>query len=261
MFQFNKQKIVVANWKMNPNSYDEVVNLLNLYIENINNNKINLDKINFVVAPPAVYMSNIYLQLKQYKINKIYLSAQNICWETHGAFTGELSANSFKSIGCELVIIGHSERRTYNQETNELIAKKFLIAINSGLIPIVCVGENKTEFGEQKTWQILEQQLFFIERFLEKKAINSDKCKFLIAYEPVWAIGTGVSADLAYIAKIADYIKQKLDMLNLKNFKILYGGSVNANNAKSILQISNIDGILVGGSSFDIEQLTKICNY
>ncbi|MGD0466052.1 MAG: triose-phosphate isomerase [Gammaproteobacteria bacterium] len=229
---------------MNPKSYSEAINLLDTYIENINNNKINLNDMDFIIAPPAIYLQAISLKLQKFNI---FLSAQNICWENQGAFTGELSASSFKSIGCEFAIIGHSERRIYNKETDELIAKKCLVAINAGLTPIVCVGETKVEFDNQETWRVLTRQLEFL------KNINTH---FLVAYEPVWAIGTGVSADLAYIAKITDYIR---DIFNSKNIKILYGGSVNEVNAKEIFQLQNLDGALVGGASLDAEQFAKIC--
>ena len=229
---------------MNPKSYSEAINLLDTYIENINNNKINLNDMDFIIAPPAIYLQAISLKLQKFNI---FLSAQNICWENQGAFTGELSASSFKSIGCEFAIIGHSERRIYNKETDELIAKKCLVAINAGLTPIVCVGETKVEFDNQETWRVLTRQLEFL------KNINTH---FLVTYEPVWAIGTGVSADLAYIAKITDYIR---DIFNSKNIKILYGGSVNEVNAKEIFQLQNLDGALVGGASLDAEQFAKIC--
>jgi triosephosphate isomerase len=242
--QYNKSKTIIANWKMNPKSYSEAINLLDTYIENINNNKINLNDMDFIIAPPAIYLQAISLKLQKFNI---FLSAQNICWENQGAFTGELSASSFKSIGCEFAIIGHSERRIYNKETDELIAKKCLVAINAGLTPIVCVGETKVEFDNQETWRVLTRQLEFL------KNINTH---FLVAYEPVWAIGTGVSADLAYIAKITDYIR---DIFNSKNIKILYGGSVNEVNAKEIFQLQNLDGALVGGASLDAEQFAKIC--
>lgn len=244
MSQYNKSKTIIANWKMNPKSYSEAINLLDTYIENINNNKINLNDMDFIIAPPAIYLQAISLKLQKFNI---FLSAQNICWENQGAFTGELSASSFKSIGCEFAIIGHSERRIYNKETDELIAKKCLVAINAGLTPIVCVGETKVEFDNQETWRVLTRQLEFL------KNINTH---FLVAYEPVWAIGTGVSADLAYIAKITDYIR---DIFNSKNIKILYGGSVNEVNAKEIFQLQNLDGALVGGASLDAEQFAKIC--
>ena len=244
MSQYNKQKIIIANWKMNPNSYTEAVRLLDSYIENINNNKINLNNMDFIIAPPAIYLQAISLKLQKFNI---FLSAQNICWENQGAFTGELSASSFQSIGCSFTIVGHSERRTYNNETNDLIAKKCLVAINAGLTPIICVGETKVEFDNKKTWHVLSKQLEFL------KQINNT---FFIAYEPVWAIGTGVSADLAYIAKVSDYIRE---IFGSKKVKILYGGSVNMDNARAIFQLKNLDGALVGGGSLDVEQLVKIC--
>ena len=247
MSQYNKHKTIIANWKMNPKSYDAAINLLDLYIENINNNKINLNNMDLIIAPPAIYLQNIYLKLQKFQINNIYLSAQNICWEDQGAFTGELSASGFKSIGCDFAIIGHSERRIYNNETNELIAKKCLTAIGAGLTPVICVGETKIEFDNQETWQVLSKQLEFL------KNINNN---FLIAYEPVWAIGTGVTADLSYIIKVSEFIKERF---NTRDIKVLYGGSVNEVNAKTIFQLVSLDGALVGGGSLDPNQFAKIC--
>jgi triosephosphate isomerase (TIM) len=231
---------------MNPDTEIEANNLLDLYID-----KINLDNINFIIAPPAVYLKECFLKLSKLNNNKIFLSAQNISWETKGAFTGELSATSCKSVGAEFSIIGHSERRKYNQETDELIAKKFVIAVNAGLMPIICVGESKIEFDNNKTWAVLAKQLEYLK-------INKN-LKFLIAYEPVWSIGSGASADVDYIAKVINYIKNNI-FNNSDNIKILYGGSVNAANAQSIFSIANLDGVLIGGASLDIGQLIGICN-
>ncbi len=243
-FQYNN-KTIVANWKMNPNTYSEAVNLFNLYIKNINNNKIN-----FIVAPPAIYLQAIYLQLLESQQNNIFLSAQNVCWERKGAFTGEISASSLKDLGCEFTIIGHSERRIYNGETDQLIEQKCLAAIEASLTPIICIGETKDQFDNKKTWQILDQQLEIIKNF--------NNINFFIAYEPVWAIGTGVSADLEYINKVCGYIREKL-MRRGEKAKILYGGSVSLTNAKDIFQLSNLDGALIGGASLNAEQFARIC--
>ena len=211
MSQYNKHKTIIANWKMNPKSYDAAINLLDLYIENINNNKINLNNMDLIIAPPAIYLQSIYLKLQKFQINNIYLSAQN------------------------------------NNETNELIAKKCLTAIGAGLTPVICVGETKIEFDNQETWQVLSKQLEFL------KNINNN---FLIAYEPVWAIGTGVTADLSYIIKVSEFIKERF---NTRDIKVLYGGSVNEVNAKTIFQLVSLDGALVGGGSLDPNQFAKIC--
>ena len=164
-----------------------------------------------------------------------------------------MSASSVKSIGCDFVIIGHSERRLYNQENDALVAKKMSIAINEGLIPIICVGETKQEFNNQETWQVLDRQLKFLKEFITQNL----NLNYFIAYEPVWAIGSGNSASLAYIEKVNNYILQMFP--DLSAIKILYGGSVNATNSKDFINLPNLDGILVGGASLEPEQFFKIC--
>lgn len=251
---FKKDLTIVANWKMNPNNYNIAQELFNLYAE-----KINCDKINLIVAPPAVYLKPLTKLIKQDKIN-ISLSAQNICWEDHGAFTGEISANMVKDIGCNYTIIGHSECRKHYKETDKIIAKKFLMALQAKLIPIVCVGENKSQFdkGEFEVERILYKQLKFILKHAIHLSVNSE---FIIAYEPVWSIGTGLSANPQYINQTCGYIHEKINHLTSikQKIKVLYGGSVNISNVKSILQLSNVDGVLVGGASLNAQQFSQIC--
>lgn len=246
---------------MNPSSYNEAINLLTAYL-NIICNKTKkysiLDSINFIIAPPAVYLHSIYLELKNLNYhNDIYLCAQNISWEKQGALTGELSAYSLKSIGCEHAIIGHSERRLYNYETDDLIARKFSIALAAGLTPIVCVGETKAEFDNKDTWKVLDRQLNFLKNIITAK--KDCQQYYFIAYEPVWAIGSSYSADLAYIEQVNNYILNMFASIDCAAIKILYGGSVNANNAKQIISIANNDGLLIGGASLDVGQFSQVC--
>lgn len=242
---------------MNPDSYEEAITLIDLYLRIIYNKIIN-NNINFIIAPPAVYLQNIYLKLKQLNYhNNISLCAQNIAWEKKGAFTGELSAYSLKSIGCEYTLLGHSERRLYNYETDELIAKKFAIALSAGLTPIICVGETKAEFNNKDTWKVLDRQLNFLKNIATVK--QDLQQNYFVAYEPVWAIGSGNSADLAYIQQVNSYILNIFNANNIANVKILYGGSVSSNNAQQIINVSNNSGLLVGGASLDAEQFLKVC--
>lgn len=251
-------KTIVANWKMNPDSYEEAISLIEIYLKFIYNKIINLNNINFIIAPPAVYLQNIYLKLKQLNYhNNISLCAQNIAWEKKGAFTGELSGHSLNSIGCKYTLLGHSERRLYNYETDELIAKKVSIALSSGLIPIVCIGETKEEFNNKDTRKVLEQQLNFLKEVITvQKDWQQD---YYIAYEPVWAIGSGKSADVAYIQQVNNYILNICRANNITNVKILYGGSVSPNNAKEIIGLANNSGLLIGGASLNAEQFLQVC--
>lgn len=255
---FKEKPIIVANWKMNPINSKEAKELLDLYIKTINFNNINL-----VVAPPVIYLELLKALLIRSKVNNIYLSSQNICSEYVGAFTGEISVAMIKDVGCQYTIIGHSERRQYYQETNELIAKKFLTALNSQLIPIVCVGETKQQLeqGELEVQSVLNKQLRFILDNYANKSVDKN-LEFLIAYEPVWAIGSGLSADASYIDHICGYIREVITHATDSkiNIKILYGGSVNKGNFKSIFALPNIDGALVGGGSLIASEFATICN-
>lgn len=255
---FKEKPIIVANWKMNPINSKEAKELLDLYIKTINFNNINL-----VVAPPVIYLELLKTLLISSKVNNIYLSSQNICSEYVGAFTGEISVGMVKDVGCKYTIIGHSERRQYYQETNELIAKKCLTALNSKLIPIVCVGETKQQLeqGEMEVKSILNKQLKFILDDYANQSVDKN-LEFLIAYEPVWAIGSGLSADASYINNICGYIREAItNATDSKiNVKILYGGSVNKDNFKSIFALPNINGALIGGGSLIPSEFATICN-
>lgn len=253
-----KDITIIANWKMNPNNYCQAQELFDFYIKTINFNKINL-----IVAPPVIYLESLSKLITNKKIN-IALSAQNISAEDCGAFTGEISASMINNLGCKYTIVGHSECRKYNKETDKLIIKKFYMALKSGLIPIFCIGETKLQFdkGDLAIKRVLNNQLKFIVNHINNLSTVKN-FEFLIAYEPVWAIGTGLSADAEYINNICGYIREKINYLITANpnIKILYGGSVNHNNANSIFALLNVDGALVGGASLNGELFANICCY
>ncbi len=184
------------------------------------------------------------------------LGAQDCGFENSGSFTGDISAKMLKDVGCEYVIIGHSERRKYYHENNEIIAKKLLTAINHQINPIVCVGENieVREKNEQQNF-VANQLLGAIDKTVQIK-------RLIIAYEPIWAIGTNKNATREEISQMADFIKDFIakNFSNIAEFFLLYGGSVNSKNSAEILQITNIDGLLVGGASLDAEEFMAIAN-
>ncbi len=270
---YNDKLTIVANWKMNPTDYISAIELGDLYLKNLDFTKINL-----IVAPPTVYLFSLVNLLKQRDLNSnqtqtkqnldsIFLSVQNFCAEYNGAFTGDTSVKMVKDLGVNFAILGHSECRKYYQETDQLIAKKVMLALQEAMIPIICIGETQEQFyqGDQAIKEFLQQQLLIIIKQINSLPENVKVKHVFIAYEPVWAIGSGVDVDINYIQQNISYIKNIIKTLlinkinqNLK-FYLLYGGSVNQNNAKEILQLTDLGGILVGGSSLKFQQFNQIC--
>lgn len=222
-------KIIVGNWKMNGDGA-----LVKSFVEGLNGieseNKI-------VVCPPA----ELICLFKNFKHN---IGAQNCFWEDRGAFTGEISALSLKELGCKYVIIGHSERRNLFNESNDTIFKKWNNVVKNGLVPIVCVGEK-----DKNSWkdELIEQLKIFT---------NQDLNGTIIAYEPVWSIGTGEIPTFDRIAQTLEFIKD-----TLSSPPTLYGGSVNLKNYRQILEQKVVDGLLIGGASLELTKFLEICEY
>lgn len=177
---------------------------------------------------------------------EIYVGAQNMYFEQKGAFTGEVSISQLKDLGVDFVIIGHSERRHIFGETNELIKKKVMAALQNNILPVLCVGETLEERKSEKTFKVIREQLEAVPEGLNNKII--------IAYEPVWAIGTGIAAKKEQIKEVVEFIRTKLNL----SIPILYGGSIDEKVAKDIADIC--DGGLVGSASLDPEKFFRICN-
>lgn len=232
--------LIVANWKMNPESPLKAKLLFNSIKKGIK--KIQPKKTKIVLAPPFVY-----LPLFGRSFENLSLCAQNCFWEQKGAFTGEISPLMLKNLGVEYVILGHSERRKYFQEKK--IGQKMKACFKINLKPILCVGEK-----EKGKIQILKKQLDFLKK-------NSNfKSHFLLAYEPVWAIGTGKYCQPKKIKKIVQILREILAKINqdFRKIKILYGGSVNSQNAFSILKEGQIEGLLIGKASLKAKEFLKI---
>ncbi|KPJ57297.1 hypothetical protein AMJ49_01705 [Parcubacteria bacterium DG_74_2] len=234
--------LIVANWKMNPKTIvksKQLFNSVKKIIKDIKNVEV-------VICPPFIYLPHL-LNTKSSILNP-KLGAQDCFWKEKGAFTGEISPKQLSNLGCQYVIVGHSTRRTLG-ETNEMINRKIKAALKAKLKPILCIGETKKERKEKKTKTVLKKQLRKALNHLSFKSFN----RLIIAYEPIWAIGTGRACGI-FEAKKANLFIRKIT----KKFPILYGGSVNSKNALSYIKESEFQGLLVGGASLKAKEFIKI---
>ena len=244
-----RRNIVAGNWKMNLNHSDSTQ-----LIDEINTKEIHPD-VELIVAPPSIYLSSLHK--KQHHFS---LSAQNIHFEENGAFTGEISAEMLSSLNINYAIVGHSERRSMFHETDEIIFKKVKSLLKYNISPIFCCGESKEEREEGRAFDVVSNQLNYLLSDLNEDQIR----KIIIAYEPVWAIGTGLTASPEDAQKMHKHIRESLaDQFSLKtaeNIPILYGGSCKPKNAKDIFSQDDIDGGLIGGASLDCNSFLSIAN-
>jgi triosephosphate isomerase len=249
------QKLIVANWKMNPQSLAEARKLFNSIKSWIKGHSNVLKNIRIIICPPFVYLSNIASSNFQHQTPNISLGAQDVFWAKMGAFTGEISPRMLKNLGIEYVILGHSERRKILGETDEMINKKLKAAIKAKLKPILCIGETLEERKKGKTFKILKSQLTKSLDHSTTQPLNH----LIIAYEPVWAIGTGNPCKPEDAKEVLLFLKKFTRPLShlVTRPLILYGGSVNSQNAKDYIEIG-FDGLLVGGASLDSREFTKI---
>lgn len=247
-----RNKVIAGNWKMN-NDLNETVNL----ISGIKNLHEKSAKVDVIVSPPFTSLETAAELLKG---SSIKLSAQNMSYEDSGAFTGEISGRMLKSVGCEYVILGHSERRTIFGESNEIINKKMKKALEVGLKPIFCIGETLEEREANITEEVIEKQI----RQGLKDITESELSDLIVAYEPVWAIGTGKTASPEQAQQVHNFIRNLISGLFSSNFAdnliIQYGGSVKPDNAKELLGQPDIDGALVGGACLKAESFIGIIN-
>ncbi|MBU4332573.1 triose-phosphate isomerase [Patescibacteria group bacterium] len=248
-----KKPIIIANWKMNL-GVRESVDLVKAVNDQgaVSNNEVEI-----VVCPSFTALASVSdsLHLK----SDIKLGAQNVFWEYKGAFTGEISPLMLKELGCEYVIIGHSERRGHLGETDEMVHKKAKAVLDAGLIPIICVGENFDERQKgQKDYVIMKQ----MNQALEGLRLSEDS-KIIIAYEPVWVIGSGQAIEAEEAEHTHIIIESYLldiyspDTL-AKKLRVIYGGSVDKNNVAEFIGQKTIDGVLVGGASLKVEEFVGL---
>ncbi len=248
-----RKKVIAANWKMFKTP-DETFSFLQAFLREVSGH--NRDEI--VVCPPFV---DIPVAVQAARHSNVQIGGQDMFWEREGAYTGEVSAAMLLAAGCTHVIIGHSERRQYFGETDDTVNRKLLAALATGIVPIVCVGEVIQEREAGLTEDVLRRQCTGAFR-----TISGDKAApIIVAYEPVWAIGTGKTATPAIAADAHQVIRAEaakaFGQSVADNMRILYGGSVKPDNAKSLMSQSEIDGALVGGASLDPKSFTAIVKY
>ena len=248
-----RKKVIAANWKMFKTP-DETFAFMQVFLREVSGH--NRDEI--VICPSFVC---IHTAVQSARHSNLQIGAQNMFWEKQGAFTGEVSAAMILAAGCSHVIIGHSERRQYFGETDDTVNRKLLAALDVGLVPIVCVGEVLQEREAGLTEEVLRRQVTGAFRTL-----SGDKAApIIVAYEPVWAIGTGKTATPAIAADAHAVIRAEAAKAfgrdAAENLRILYGGSVKPENAHALMSQAEIDGALVGGASLDPKSFTAIVKY
>lgn len=246
-----RRQYLIGNWKMHgcKASVAELLNILK------NAEKKLQSKVAMAVCPAYVFLEKTQKMLEK---SQVQWGGQNMAAEPEGPYTGEISALMLYEFGCQYVLLGHSERRQLYAETDDQIAKKFSLAIKSGLTPILCVGETLAERQANQTQAILQMQL---EKIIGEQHANLLLQHAIIAYEPVWAIGTGLSAEPKQAQEIHQFLRERISVLDsdlAQILPILYGGSVKASNAEALFQMPDIDGGLIGGASLDASEFLRI---
>lgn len=244
-----RTRLVMGNWKMNGDLQANQA-LLSTIVRTVQAEPSIYQKGQIVVCPPFPYLAQAAQLLVD---SSVELGAQDVSVATSGAYTGEVSASMLKDFACQWVIVGHSERRAYHGESSEAVAEKAKVAMTNGLTPVVCVGESLSERETGRTLAIIDEQLKPI--FALGSAVLA---KLVIAYEPVWAIGTGLTATPEQAQEVHAFIRGQLTTAGVGHIQILYGGSVKANNATSLFAMPDIDGALVGGAALNAEEFLAI---
>ena len=249
-----RRAIVAANWKMNGD-----LALVDTMVSGLANVELQ-ENVNVVICPSSPYLSEFSAKAKAKNLSAaISVGAQNVSEHEQGAYTGEISTQMLQELSVEFAIIGHSERRSYFHETSTQVAHKVSAVLKAGLTPILCIGESEAERATEQTETVLAAQLqpvideIGIEKFID----------VVIAYEPVWAIGTGKTASSEMAQETHQFIRQFLAQANenvAAKVPLLYGGSVNASNCEELFAQADIDGGLIGGASLQVEQFQIICS-
>ena len=239
--------VVAGNWKSNGNTAENAQRIQAL-LEGYQSTQVET-----VVIPPAPYLLPVQQQLAA---SQLKLGAQNVSAYAQGAYTGEVSADMLADVGCDYCLLGHSERRQLFAEDNALIAEKFARLGQTSIVPILCVGETLDEREAGHTWRVIEQQLEAIRPHISEQALE-----FMVAYEPVWAIGTGRNASPELAQEVHQQIRQWLRQYSVAaadNISLLYGGSVKPDNALALFSQPDVDGGLIGGASLSAQDFLTI---
>jgi triosephosphate isomerase (TIM) len=249
-----RKKIVAGNWKMNL-EFEDAEKLVQAVIEaNISTEVITL------FFPPFPFIKAVAQQLNQSGKNNLFSGAQNCSEHEKGAYTGEVAACMLRSVECKYVLVGHSERRIYFNESPEQLISKINQILTNKMIPVYCFGENLSDRKSGNHFRIIRSQLSEVLASFQKEQVN----EFVLAYEPVWAIGTGETASPQQAQEVHEFVRKELaemfDMQTADNVSLLYGGSCNAQNAKDLFSCKDVDGGLIGGASLKAEDFCKIIN-
>lgn len=247
--------VIAGNWKMNKTAAQAI-----FLVQELEELVKNTERVEIVIAPPFVALRGLEVILEQDKSN-IYLAAQNMHWEEEGAFTGEISPLMLRDLGVKYVIIGHSERRQIFGETDETVNKKVKSALLHELIPIMCCGETLDEREDGRTEQVIDRQV----RAGLKDLSASEITGLIIAYEPIWAIGTGRTATPEQANETVGFVRGIVNDMTGETVagevRILYGGSVKPDNIDALMAMSDIDGALVGGACLEPASFARIVNF
>jgi triosephosphate isomerase (TIM) len=244
-----RRPIVVGNWKMHGTRADNA-----RLIEELAGRYPHHPAADCVVCPPLVYLQEVGRLLRD---TPMHMGAQDVCADTHGAFTGEVSAAMLKDVGCEYAIVGHSERRLLYRESDQLVARKFAAAHSKALVPILCVGEQLADREAGRTSEVVSRQLDAVLELCGAETLGSA----VVAYEPVWAIGTGRNASPEQAQEVHALIRARIAVRDARiaaATRILYGGSVKAGNAAELFAMPDVDGGLIGGASLKADEFLAI---
>jgi len=249
----NRTPLIAGNWKMYKTALEarETATVLAQLVADVTTTDI-------MLAPPYTALAAVAEAIQG---TNIALGAQNLYWEAQGAYTGEISPNMLKAAGCRYAIIGHSERRQYFGETDQSVNRRIVAAINTDLIPVMCIGETEAQRESDETFSVLDKQVKIgLEGLFPDDLIN-----LVVAYEPVWAIGTGKTATSDQAQEVHRFLRELLarqfDADFADTIRILYGGSVKPANIAELMAMQDIDGALVGGASLDADTFSQIVKY
>lgn len=259
-----RRKLIAGNWKMNLNSV-EATELAAAIRESLTQNPVDVD---VLLCPAFVHLEAVCAEMDELweaqhealeadepvPEVRLYVGAQDCSAQSNGAYTGDVSADMLSDVGCVAVVLGHSERRQYHAESDAVVASKVEAAWGQELLPIICVGETLEEREAGKTMDVIAKQL------AGSVPVGADEDNIVIAYEPVWAIGTGKVATPQQISEVHTFIRANLEnrLAKVDELRIIYGGSVKADNAAEILTLDNVDGALVGGASLKADSFLAI---